>query len=189
MIHRVYVRKRPGVDHFMRVVAEKFEVVIFTASLSKVRTSTHTHGFGTGSLDARALLRRLWRRRQAVLCSTETKIAGRLIRACLWRPRFFFSLCLCCCYCFSLQYADPLLDILDRNRVVKARLFREACVQRTSLTRATSSGRSSSSSGPGPASFPPRGHTGDCGGRPANPALSRKGSTCVARSHARSPDC
>jgi len=61
VIHRVYVRKRPGVDHFMRVVGEKFEVVIFTASLSK--------------------------------------------------------------------YADPLLDILDRNRVVKARLFREACVQ------------------------------------------------------------
>lgn len=61
VIHRVYVRKRPGVDHFMRVVGEKFEVVIFTASLSK--------------------------------------------------------------------YADPLLDILDRGRVVKARLFREACVQ------------------------------------------------------------
>jgi hypothetical protein len=35
VIHRVYVRKRPGVDHFMRVVGEKFEVVIFTASLSK----------------------------------------------------------------------------------------------------------------------------------------------------------
>ena len=61
VIHRVYVRKRPGVDHFMRVVGEKFEVVIFTASLAK--------------------------------------------------------------------YADPLLDILDRARVVKARLFREACVQ------------------------------------------------------------
>jgi len=27
------------------------------------------------------------------------------------------------------KYADPLLDILDRDRVVKARLFREACVQ------------------------------------------------------------
>jgi RNA polymerase II subunit A small phosphatase-like protein len=26
------------------------------------------------------------------------------------------------------KYADPLLDILDKNRVVKARLFREACV-------------------------------------------------------------
>ncbi len=60
VIHRVYVRKRPGVDHFMREVGEKFEVVIFTASLAK--------------------------------------------------------------------YADPLLDILDRGRVVKARLFREACV-------------------------------------------------------------
>jgi RNA polymerase II subunit A small phosphatase-like protein len=61
IIHKVYVRKRPGVDNFMRVVGEKFEVVIFTASLAK--------------------------------------------------------------------YADPLLDILDRNKVVKVRLFREACVQ------------------------------------------------------------
>jgi len=62
VIHRVYVRKRPGVDHFMHEVGKKFEVVIFTASLSK--------------------------------------------------------------------YADPLLDILDKERIVKARLFREACVLR-----------------------------------------------------------
>lgn len=61
VIHRVYVRKRPGVDHFMKVVGEKFEVVVFTASLAK--------------------------------------------------------------------YADPLLDILDRHKVVATRLFREACVQ------------------------------------------------------------
>lgn len=31
-----YVRKRPGVDRFLTYVAQKFEVVIFTASLSKV---------------------------------------------------------------------------------------------------------------------------------------------------------
>jgi len=61
VIHKVYVRKRPGVDNFLRVVGEKFEVVVFTASLAK--------------------------------------------------------------------YADPLLDILDRSRLVKKRLFREACVQ------------------------------------------------------------
>jgi len=60
VIHRVYVRKRPGVDHFLKTVGEKFEVVIFTASLAK--------------------------------------------------------------------YADPLLDILDRHKVVSTRLFREACV-------------------------------------------------------------
>jgi len=60
-IYKVYVRKRPGVDEFMREVGKKFEVVIFTASLAK--------------------------------------------------------------------YADPLLDILDKDRVVKKRLFREACVQ------------------------------------------------------------
>ena len=56
-----YVRKRPGVDHFLRYCAEKFEVVVFTASLAK--------------------------------------------------------------------YADPLLDILDRDHTVRVRLFREACVQ------------------------------------------------------------
>lgn len=60
-IHRVYVRKRPGVDEFLRDVAKKWEVVIFTASLAK--------------------------------------------------------------------YADPLLDILDSDRISKARLFRESCVQ------------------------------------------------------------
>ncbi len=61
VIHRVYVRKRPGVDHFLRAVSERWHVVIFTAALSK--------------------------------------------------------------------YADPLLDILDRSRVIRGRLFREHCVQ------------------------------------------------------------
>jgi len=60
-IHRVYVRKRPFVDDFMKHVGKEWEVVIFTASLAK--------------------------------------------------------------------YADPLLDILDRNKVVSSRLFREGCVQ------------------------------------------------------------
>jgi len=59
--HRVYVLKRPGVDHFLREVGKKFEIVVFTASLAK--------------------------------------------------------------------YADPLLDVLDKDRVVYYRLFREACVQ------------------------------------------------------------
>jgi len=54
------VLKRPGVDQFLRSVGQKFEVVVFTASLAK--------------------------------------------------------------------YADPLLDILDRSKIIRARLFREACV-------------------------------------------------------------
>ena len=61
VIHKVYVRKRPGVDHFLRMTAQKFELVIFTASLSK--------------------------------------------------------------------YADPLLDVLDPDRLISSRLFRESCVQ------------------------------------------------------------
>ncbi|KAG1470574.1 hypothetical protein G6F56_002607 [Rhizopus delemar] len=33
--HNVYVLKRPGVDEFMRKMGEKYEIVVFTASLSK----------------------------------------------------------------------------------------------------------------------------------------------------------
>lgn len=59
-VYNVYVLKRPFVDEFLTAVAEDYEVVIFTASLSK--------------------------------------------------------------------YANPLLDMLDKNRVVSHRLFRESCV-------------------------------------------------------------
>ncbi|EQC25747.1 protein phosphatase [Saprolegnia diclina VS20] len=34
-VHQVYVLKRPGVDEFMRVLAEHYEIVVYTASLSK----------------------------------------------------------------------------------------------------------------------------------------------------------
>ncbi|CAG8531604.1 7226_t:CDS:2 [Ambispora leptoticha] len=34
-IHNVYVIKRPGVDHFLRKMGEIYEIVVFTASLSK----------------------------------------------------------------------------------------------------------------------------------------------------------
>ena len=40
---QVYVLKRPHVDAFMKRVGELYEVVIFTASLSKVGSSTYTH--------------------------------------------------------------------------------------------------------------------------------------------------
>lgn len=33
--HNVYVIKRPGVDQFMKRVGELYEVVVFTASVSK----------------------------------------------------------------------------------------------------------------------------------------------------------
>ncbi|KAJ3097423.1 hypothetical protein HDU96_000388 [Phlyctochytrium bullatum] len=59
-IHNVYVLKRPGVDIFLQRLGKQFEVVVFTASLSK--------------------------------------------------------------------YADPVLDMLDKHRVVKHRLFRESCL-------------------------------------------------------------
>ncbi len=55
----VYVLKRPYVDEFLKAVGERFEVVVFTASLGK--------------------------------------------------------------------YANPLLDLLDTNKIIRWRLFREAC--------------------------------------------------------------
>jgi RNA polymerase II subunit A small phosphatase-like protein len=39
--HYVYVGKRPGVDEFLAHVGLKFEVVIFTASLSKVKANQY----------------------------------------------------------------------------------------------------------------------------------------------------
>lgn len=35
VVHQVYVCKRPGVDEFMRRVGERYEVIIYTASLNK----------------------------------------------------------------------------------------------------------------------------------------------------------
>ncbi|KAJ2880436.1 hypothetical protein H4R27_004723 [Coemansia aciculifera] len=57
--HNVYVLKRPGVDEFMRIMGQYYEIVVFTASLS--------------------------------------------------------------------MYADPVLDLLDKSKVVHHRLFRESC--------------------------------------------------------------
>lgn len=41
--HNVYVIKRPGVDQFMKRVGELYEVVVFTASVSKVRLPVLEH--------------------------------------------------------------------------------------------------------------------------------------------------
>jgi RNA polymerase II subunit A small phosphatase-like protein len=35
-MHNVYVSKRPGVDDFLEKLGSQFEIVVFTASLSKV---------------------------------------------------------------------------------------------------------------------------------------------------------
>ena len=51
-LHNVYVIKRPGVDHFMKRVGELYEVVVFTASVSKVcqapRPKTLSYHHSTG---------------------------------------------------------------------------------------------------------------------------------------------
>lgn len=38
-LHNVYVIKRPGVDNFLKKMGEIYEIVVFTASLSKVGCS------------------------------------------------------------------------------------------------------------------------------------------------------
>jgi hypothetical protein len=43
--HNVYVIKRPGVDAFMKRVGELYEVVVFTASVSKASLSTTSQMF------------------------------------------------------------------------------------------------------------------------------------------------
>ena len=41
--HHFHVLKRPGVDNFLRAMGDLFEVVVYTASLSKVRVGTDLH--------------------------------------------------------------------------------------------------------------------------------------------------
>jgi len=54
VIHKVYVQKRPGVDEFLEAVAQKFELIIFTASLDKyanpVLNTLDPKGYCTGRL-------------------------------------------------------------------------------------------------------------------------------------------
>lgn len=42
-ICEIYVLKRPGVDEFLQKMCQLFEVVIFTASLSKVSMSDNVY--------------------------------------------------------------------------------------------------------------------------------------------------
>lgn len=45
--HNVYVIKRPGVDNFLKKMGEIYEVVVFTASLSKVRLGYRCNARGS----------------------------------------------------------------------------------------------------------------------------------------------
>ena len=45
-VHNVYVIKRPGVDHFLTEMGKIYEVVVFTASLSKVSIISLTSSLG-----------------------------------------------------------------------------------------------------------------------------------------------
>ena len=47
--HHFHVLKRPGVDNFLKRMGELYEVVVFTASLSKVRPSHQTISAGSNT--------------------------------------------------------------------------------------------------------------------------------------------
>lgn len=51
--HNVYVIKRPGVDQFMKRVGELYEVVVFTASVSKVRLANPSVDIATNGFEVR----------------------------------------------------------------------------------------------------------------------------------------
>jgi len=55
--HNIYVIKRPGVDQFMKRVGELYEVVVFTASVSKVRYSIRMSSNGSKSLTRQLAVR------------------------------------------------------------------------------------------------------------------------------------
>jgi RNA polymerase II subunit A small phosphatase-like protein len=38
--HNVYVLKRPGVDEFLKIMGQLYEIVVFTASVAKVNKKT-----------------------------------------------------------------------------------------------------------------------------------------------------
>jgi carboxy-terminal domain RNA polymerase II polypeptide A small phosphatase len=42
--HHFHVLERPGVDNFLRAMGDLFEVVVYTASLSKVRVGYRSAG-------------------------------------------------------------------------------------------------------------------------------------------------
>lgn len=97
--HTVYVTKRPGVDAFLERVSSQYEVVVFTASLRLVR--------------AWCLLAGLF-----IVCVFVHMKLFHPTRAPTDHHTFVRT---------PNQYADPLLEILDKKRVVRHRLYREDC--------------------------------------------------------------
>jgi hypothetical protein len=126
IVHNVYVLKRPGCDEFLYRCGMCYEVVVFTASLAKVRCRLGGVCWG-------------WLARAARLCPLCQPSCAALRRIAV-SP---IDPLLCACFHplapllipdptpirAPSQYADPLLDLLDPHNVIRARLFREACVQ------------------------------------------------------------
>lgn len=77
-VHQVYVMKRPGVDEFMQKVCQKYEIVLFTASLSKYANPLLDILDPAKTIDAR-----LFREACVMHCGTYVKdmsLLGRKLR-------------------------------------------------------------------------------------------------------------
>ena len=117
--HHVYVLKRPHVDEFLAALAPLFEVVLFTASLSKYSGRYPASFCCRGSHVSRDLS-------SLAPCYSAPDASPRIGFTFLpilptshlpHSPLLGLS-----------RYADPVTDLLDPQRVMRYRLFREHCV-------------------------------------------------------------
>ncbi|RYG40702.1 hypothetical protein EON68_03910, partial [archaeon] len=80
IVHHVYVIKRPGCDAFLQRMGECYEVVIFTASLAKVRRPHHHHHTRTRAHAPAGLVRVRINHVTAVVCVHARARFGRAVR-------------------------------------------------------------------------------------------------------------
>lgn len=112
----MYVLKRPGVDDFMKAMGEVYEIVIFTASLSKVISICQFIIYF--NLLVSSLIFFFFPTFEYALFVFVFFVFVFFVFV------FFHSFILSF---FFFQYADPVLDQLDIHKVVNHRLFRESC--------------------------------------------------------------
>jgi hypothetical protein len=85
--HNVYVIKRPGVDEFMKRVGELYEVVVFTASVSKVSCSFFLNLWRKENGLTRACAKIVWRSSPRSIRYTRRCSSSSVPRKLLQPPR------------------------------------------------------------------------------------------------------
>jgi RNA polymerase II subunit A small phosphatase-like protein len=85
-VHFVYVNKRPGVDEFLAHVGTKFEVVVFTASIAKVRLRQYANPL-IDKLDSYSVVSSRLFRESCVFCKgsyvKDLSLVGRDLAQCV----------------------------------------------------------------------------------------------------------